>query len=168
MDTLEATMEVKILGDEVLRAQAQNVVEVDEQIKALIKEMFITMEEERGIGLAAPQIGRSIRLFVCHADKDKQRVFINPELLSTSEELSDYEEGCLSIPGLYADIKRPRDIKVQAYNEKGRPFTLEASGLLARVIQHELDHLNGKLFIDHIPDMKRTRLVEQWEKARKV
>lgn len=159
------TMRILTLGEDLLRETAKPVTEIDDELRAFIKQMFATMKSDGGIGLAAPQVGRSIRVFVTRADKDKDRVFINPQLLRTGEELVDYEEGCLSIPGLYADVKRPREVSVQAYNEKGRPFTLDADGLLARVIQHEYDHLDGKLFIDRLGQVKRERLVAQWEKS---
>jgi peptide deformylase len=161
-------MDVLLLGDETLRAVAKPVAEINDEIRELIKDMLLTMEAQKGVGLAAPQVGKGIRLFVTHAEKDKPRAFINPQMVAMSEEIVEYEEGCLSIPGLYADVKRPRSVTVQAYNEKGRPFTLEATDFLARVIQHEYDHLDGKLFIDRLGDMKRARLVEQWEKSRKA
>jgi peptide deformylase len=129
--------------------------------------MFSAMDNGKGVGLAAPQVGRPERFFVIKTDDGKPRVFINPEITRTSEDLVDYEEGCLSIPGVWANVKRPRLVTVQAYNEKGRPFVLDADGLLARVIQHENDHLNGKLFIDHLGDFKRHRILSQYEKLRK-
>jgi peptide deformylase len=162
------TMRILTIGDDTLRAIAKPVETIDDSIRALVKDMFAAMRADRGIGLAAPQVGVSIRLFVTHADKDKDRVFINPQLVRTGEELVEYEEGCMSIPGLYADVRRPREVTVQAYNEKGRPFTVEADGLLARVIQHEYDHLEGKLFIDYLPEAKRVRLLAQWEKSRQA
>ena len=110
--------------------------------------MFEAMIEADGVGLAGPQAGISKRVFVVIADDDVRRVFINPQIISTSAEMCDYEEGCLSVPGVYENIQRPAKVTVQAFNEKGRPFTLEAEGLLARIIQHENDHLDGQLFID--------------------
>ena len=101
------------------------------------------MKQGKGVGLAAPQVGIPRRFFVMQIDGDKQRVFVNPEIVETSMELDSFEEGCLSIPGVYADLDRPAEIRVQAWNERGRRFTLGADGFLARVIQHELDHLNG-------------------------
>jgi peptide deformylase len=91
-------------------------------------------------------------------------VFINPTIIGTSPEISQYEEGCLSIPGLYADVTRPEKVTVQAWNERGRPFTLDAEGLLARVIQHEYDHLEGVLFIDRLSEPKRNRLLTLYDK----
>ncbi|MCR5289007.1 MAG: peptide deformylase [Treponema sp.] len=136
------------LGEQVLREQAQPVSEVTDEIRQLLEDMFEAMIEANGVGLAGPQVGKSLRLFVAIADDDVRRVFINPQIIATSEEQSDYEEGCLSIPGVYESIQRPTRVTVQALNENGKPFTLEADGLLARIIQHEYDHLNGTLFID--------------------
>ena len=110
--------------------------------------MFEAMKDADGVGLAGPQAGISKRVFVAMADDNVKRVFINPQIIYTSAELCDYEEGCLSIPQVYESIQRPKKVTVQALDENGRPFTLEADGLLARIIQHENDHLDGKLFID--------------------
>lgn len=136
------------LGEEVLREKSVPVAEVNDDIRKLAEDMFETMIEANGVGLACPQIGMNIRMFVVIADDDVRRVFINPQIISTSAELSDYEEGCLSVPQVYEKISRPAKVTVQALNERGRPFTLEADGLLARVIQHENDHLDGVIFID--------------------
>jgi peptide deformylase len=157
-------MTIEILGSEVLRKTASPLADIDEGIKAFLAEMFSAMETGKGVGLAAPQVGRSERFFVTKIEGDKGRVFINPVITRTSEGLAMIEEGCLSIPGLYADVKRPAEITVQAYNEKGRPFSMDADGFLARVIQHELDHLDGQLFIDRVSEAKRVRLLSQWEK----
>jgi len=136
------------LGESVLRQKALPVTEVNDEIRALTEAMFEAMTSADGVGLAGPQVGKLLRLFVVIADDDVRRVFINPQIVATSAEMSDYEEGCLSIPDTWETIKRPARVTVQALNEKGRPFTLEADGLLARVIQHEYDHLDGILFID--------------------
>ena len=141
-------MKVLTLGDELLRQKSEPVEEVTPELKALADEMFKTMIEAQGVGLAAPQVGILKRMFVLIADDDVRRVFINPQIIKTSEEVSDYDEGCLSIPQVYETISRPVKVTVQALNEKGRPFTLDADGLLARIIQHEYDHLDGILYID--------------------
>ena len=141
-------MKVLTLGDELLRQKSEPVEEVTPEIKALAEEMFTTMIQEQGVGLAAPQVGILKRMFVLIADDDVRRVFINPQIISTSTEVSEYEEGCLSIPKVYEKITRPVKVTVQALNENGKPFTLEADGLLARIIQHEYDHLEGVLYID--------------------
>lgn len=141
-------LEVTKLGEDILRKKAEPVAEINDEIRALVEDMFETMIEKDGVGLAAPQIGKSLRLFVVIADDDVRRVFINPQIIKTSTEVGEYDEGCLSIPQVYETIVRPLQVTVQAYNEKGRPFTLEADGLLARIIQHEYDHLDGILYID--------------------
>ena len=141
-------LEVTKLGEDILRKKAEPVAEINDEIRALVEDMFETMIDKDGVGLAAPQIGKSLRLFVVIADDDVRRVFINPQIIKTSTEVGEYDEGCLSIPQVYETIVRPLQVTVQAYNEKGRPFTLEADGLLARIIQHEYDHLDGILYID--------------------
>ncbi|MBN1697785.1 MAG: peptide deformylase [Spirochaetales bacterium] len=154
------------LGDERLKKPSVSVSEFDEEIRNLIDDMFEIMAKGKGIGLASVQIGLMRRLFVCHIPRDVPRIFINPEIIETSMEQIDYEEGCLSIPGINSDVIRPMYIKIQAWNEKGRPFTIEAEGLLARVIQHELDHVNGILFIDRLEKEKKEKLIkEYWKKA---
>ena len=143
-------MRITKLGEEILRKKAEPVLpeEINDELRSFINEMFDSMIQANGVGLAGPQAGISKRLFVVIADDDIRRVFINPQIISTSSNMTDYEEGCLSIPGVYEVIKRPEKVTVQAFNEKGKPFTLEADGLLARVIQHENDHLDGVVFID--------------------
>jgi peptide deformylase len=141
-------LDITKLGEEVLRKTAEPVKEVNDEIRKLAQDMFETMIEAEGVGRAAPQIGKSLRMFVLIADDDVRRVFINPQIIKTSEETGPYDEGCLSVPQVYETIERPLRVTVQALNENGRPFTLEADGLLTRIIQHENDHLNGVLFID--------------------
>ena len=143
-------MKVVKLGEELLRQKAEPVLpeEINDDLRAFIDEMFDVMIKLDGVGFAGPQAGVSKRFFIALADDEVRRVFINPQIISTSQELCDFEEGCLSIPKTYETIKRPAKVTVQAFNEKGRPFTIEAEGLLARIIQHEYDHLEGILFID--------------------
>lgn len=141
-------LDIVKLGEDILRQKAQPVAEVNDEIRQLAEDMFETMIEADGVGLACPQIGKNLRMFVLIADDDVRRVFINPQIIKTSEELGDYDEGCLSIPQVYETIKRPVRVTVQALNEQGKPFTLDADGLLARIIQHEYDHLDGIVFID--------------------
>jgi peptide deformylase len=149
---------------EILRMKSQPVKNIDQELVDYTNRMIKAIDGV-GIGLAAPQVGRNERFFVCHIDQVDPLVFINPEIIGTSEELSSYEEGCLSIPGMYADVKRPAVIQIQAWNQKGRPFKIEAEGLLATCIQHELDHLNGTLFIDHMSERKRIKLLRKYEKT---
>lgn len=141
-------LDVVKLGQDILREKSEPIPEVTDEIRTLAEDMFETMIATEGVGLAGPQIGKNIRIFVAIADDDVRRVFINPQIIKTSEELSDYDEGCLSIPQVYETIRRPAKVTVQAINEHGKPFTIEADGLLARIIQHEYDHLEGILFID--------------------
>jgi peptide deformylase len=137
------------IGEEVLRQKATPIESVTDEIKQLAKEMLETMKEENGVGLAAPQVGKSIRMFVVNADDDVDRTFINPQIVKMSSDLVDYEEGCLSIPSFYENIKRPSQVTIQFTNENGEKQVLDADGLLARVIQHENDHLDGILYVDH-------------------
>lgn len=143
-------MKIFKLGEEVLRQKCAVVEqsEINDEMRSLFNEMFETMIEANGVGLAAPQVGISKRFFVIISDDDVRRVFINPHIISTSADLCDYEEGCLSMPGFNENIKRPSKVTVQALDENGKPFTLEASDLLARIIQHENDHLDGIVYID--------------------
>jgi peptide deformylase len=150
------------LGDEQLRKHSIVVPDLNGTVHTLIEQMFESMREYKGIGLAAVQVGNLYRLFISEVGGDRPRVFVNPEILETSVEQISYEEGCLSIPGIEADVLRPQRVRVQAWNEKGRPFTLDAEDMLARVVQHEYDHLNGVLFIDHVDPKKRERLVRQF------
>lgn len=138
------------LGEEILRQVAVPVKEeeINDEFRSLIAEMFETMDAANGVGLAAPQVNINKRFFVLTADDEVRRVFINPQIIATSSDLSDYEEGCLSIPKIYEVIKRPSKVTVQALDENGKKFTLDAEGLLARIIQHENDHLDGIVFID--------------------
>ena len=138
------------LGEEVLRQKSVPVKdeEINDELRALAEEMFETMENANGVGLACPQIGKNIRMFVAEADDDVKRVFINPQIVATSDDSVPYEEGCLSVPQVYENIMRPSKVTVQAQDQNGKKFTLEAEGLLARIIQHESDHLEGVIFID--------------------
>jgi peptide deformylase len=158
------TLPVTLLGDDVLRGKMARVQNINADTRLLASRMFNTLIAERGVGLAAPQVGVLERLFVVCIEGFPPYVFINPSIIETSEEMCLYEEGCLSIPGVWASVKRPRRVTVQAWNERGRPFTLQADGLLARVIQHEYDHLDGVLFIDRLSPVKRERLLAKYQK----
>jgi len=159
-------MKIITLGDELLRQKAVKIDKIDKEIEDIAKEMLEIIKQDKGIGLAGPQIGFMKRIFVIHVEGDEERVFINPSIIETSHETAKFEEGCLSVPGIYANVIRSESIKIQAWNEKGRPFTLESGGLIARVIQHEYDHLNGVLFIDHIPEKIREKLLLKYENSR--
>jgi peptide deformylase len=161
-----AFMKVITLGDELLRQKAKKIEKIDTETANIAKQMLEILEKDKGVGLAGPQIGLMKRIFVVHVEGDEERVFINPSILETSHATAKFEEGCLSVPGVYANVVRSESIKIQAWNEKGRPFTIETNGLLARVILHEYDHLDGVLFIDHIPENIREKLIAKYEKAR--
>ena len=141
---------------------ASEVEGVDGDLAAYAQEMIDTMHQAKGIGLAGPQVGRLERLFVVHVPDDEPRVFINPRIVAASPEEGPWEEGCLSIPGVYADVNRPLEITVEALDSGGNPFRMDADGLLARVIQHEHDHLDGVLFIDHLSRRRRERILKHY------
>jgi len=147
----------------VLKRISEPVSDINKEVGEFSDEMIQAMILGKGIGLAAPQVGRLERFFVIHLqDKESEPlIFINPEIIETSTELSSYEEGCLSIPGSYQKVVRPAFIRIQAWNTKGRPFTMNADGILAVVIQHEFDHLNGRLFIDHLGKRKRDKILKK-------
>jgi peptide deformylase len=157
-------MKIITLGDDLLRQKAKKIDEIDEDTVNIANQMLEILKRDKGVGLAGPQIGFMKRIFVVHVEDDEERVFINPSILETSHKTSKYEEGCLSVPGIYANVIRSESIKIQAWNEKGRPYTIETAGLLARVIQHEYDHLEGVLFIDHVPEKIREKLFAKYEK----
>jgi peptide deformylase len=163
-------LEIIKLDNELLRQVSEPVKEVNDEIRTLISEMFETMDAAEGVGLAAPQVGKLLRLFVLQADDGIRRAFINPQIIATSAETCEYEEGCLSIPKAYETIVRPAKVTVQALNENGKPFTLEADGFLARIIQHEYDHLDGFLYIDRGDEETKQRIIETFNrrKARKA
>jgi len=158
-------LNIVTLGDERLQKHSIVVPDFDGEIQSLTEQMFDTMYTNKGIGLAAVQVGKLIRLFITHIPDDGPRVYINPEIVETSVDQGTYEEGCLSVPEVNAEVIRPAHVRVQAWNLTGRPFSLDADQLLARVIQHEFDHLNGVLFIDRLNPKKRERLVRRYEKA---
>ena len=157
-------LEICKLGDDVLREKCTNIKTFDSALKMLSDAMVETLIEANGVGLAAPQVGISQKLFVVKLPDEDPMVFVNPEIIETSVETGPYEEGCLSIPGLYHEVIRPLRVTIQAQNVKGKPFTLKADGLLARVIQHENDHLYGKLYIDHLDDEEKERMIKLYEK----
>ncbi|HEY8941174.1 MAG TPA: peptide deformylase [Cellvibrio sp.] len=153
-----------------LRNVAKPVTEVDATIRKLVDDMFETMYEAPGIGLAATQVNVHKRVVVIDVSEDKSQplVFINPEIEVLDQETSEYDEGCLSVPGFYETVVRPGHIRVKALDRDGNAFEIEPEGLLAVCIQHELDHLNGKLFVDHISPFKRSRIRSKLEKKHKA
>jgi peptide deformylase len=157
-------MEIVQLGSAVLREKSALVTEFNDELWHLAEDMFEAMLNGNGIGLAAPQVGVLKRLFVaCLADGER-RVFVNPNILETSVETAVKEEGCLSIRGIFHDVERPARVRVQAQTLDGKAFTMDAEGALARVIQHENDHLNGVLYIDRIDARSREEICEQMAK----
>jgi peptide deformylase len=149
------------LGDQALRTPARRVGKVDEAVRSLARDMLVSMYAARGIGLAAPQIGVDLQLLVIDLEIEDPAspplVLINPEITSVGGSLCTYEEGCLSIPGVYLDVVRPSVVDVSYRDELGRPKRLKADGLMARCIQHEMDHLNGVLFVDRVTDHDKLR-----------
>lgn len=152
-----------------LRIRAERVTVVDDEIKQLVDDMFETMYAAPGIGLAATQVNVHKRIIVIDVsdERDEPYCFINPEIVS-EDGRDSYEEGCLSVPGLYDYVERAERIKVKALDRNGEPFELEAEGLLAQCIQHEMDHLEGKLFVDYLSQLKRERIRKRYlKKARR-
>jgi peptide deformylase len=147
-----AVLRVRVLGDPILRAKAAPVTGFDDALKRLADDMLDTMDEAPGVGLAAPQVGHSIQMFVYDTGEEGERGGLcNPTITWMSEETIEMEEGCLSIPGITVEVTRPEAIRVEAQTLDGEPVTIETGGFRARVFQHEIDHLNGVLFIDHLP-----------------
>ena len=142
---------------------------MDREIKNIIEQMFFTMYEEKGIGLAATQVNIHKRIIVIDVSENKnEKIFlINPQIISLSKDLDTMEEGCLSVPGFYESVSRPKTIKVSSLDIDGKQIEFKAEGLLATCIQHEIDHLNGKLFVDHISALKRNRIEKKINKLKK-
>lgn len=161
-----------ILPDPILRQVSRPIETIDGEVKKLADDMLETMYDAPGIGLAAIQIGVARRMLVLDVSKDGEDktplVFINPEIVTASDARSVYEEGCLSIPDYYAEVERPASITVRHLDREGKEQVTEAEGLLATCLQHEIDHLNGVLFIDHISKLKREMVIRKFTKAAKM
>lgn len=153
-----------------LRTKAKPVEVVDDQIRTLAADMLETMYAAPGIGLAASQVDRHIQLIVMDLSEEKNQpmVFINPKITPLTEDTQPYEEGCLSVPQIFDKVERPARVKIEALDLDGKTFTLEADGLLAVCIQHEMDHLDGKLFVDYLSPLKRQRIREKIAKAERI
>lgn len=164
-----STRPLVILPAPQLRLSSAPIARVDDGVRKLAEDMFETMYAAPGIGLAAVQVGEMNRLITIDVSHDEDarepRVFVNPEILWKSEEMSVYEEGCLSIPEFYEEVERPARVRVRYTNLAGEPEEIEADGLLATCLQHEIDHLDGVLFIDHISRLKRERVTKKFIKA---
>ncbi|WP_313531198.1 peptide deformylase [Shinella sp.] len=161
-----------ILPDPILRQVSSTIETIDSEVKKLADDMLETMYDAPGIGLAAIQIGVARRMLVLDVSKDGEDkqplVFINPEIVASTDARSVYEEGCLSIPDYYAEVERPAGITVKHIDRDGKEQLTEADGLLATCLQHEIDHLNGVLFIDHISKLKREMVIRKFTKAAKM
>ncbi|GAB4352495.1 MAG: peptide deformylase [Oricola sp.] len=165
------TKPLVLLPDPILRQKSKPVERVDDDLRRFADDMLDTMYEAPGIGLAAVQVGEPIRMLVMDVSKDDEDkapfVLINPEIVTTGDEVSTYEEGCLSIPDYYAEVERPATVTVSYLDRDGKPCTMEADGMLATCVQHEIDHLNGVLFIDHISKLKRDMVIKKFTKLAK-
>jgi peptide deformylase len=166
-----AAREILIIPDKRLRKKSEPVTKIDGQIRRLVDDMFETMYGAPGIGLAAVQIGTMKRVVTLDLAKKeeppKPQVYINPEVVWSSEEKSTYEEGCLSIPEFYSEVERPAQVRVTYVDLEGKSHEITAGGLLATCLQHEIDHTNGILFIDHLSKLKRDRVIKKFSKVAK-
>ncbi|MEO5511386.1 MAG: peptide deformylase [Longimicrobiales bacterium] len=174
--------EVKLLGEPVLRKRADEVqlqinsdasaqmpkFEMTDDLRKLIADMFDTMYAEEGIGLAAPQIGESVRVIVVdpHEEGVEPFALVNPRITEFSDETDRAEEGCLSVPGLREVVERPMQVVVEGIDPAGRPTRIEAGGLVARILQHEVDHIDGIMFLDRVSPLKRKMLLKKWQKVK--
>jgi len=161
-----AVMDILEFPDPRLRTVAKPVEKVDDELRTLIDDMIETMYDASGIGLAATQVNVHQRLLVLDVseERDQPLVFINPEITPLTGDTKTYDEGCLSVPGFYETVERPDRVRVKALNRDGEMFEMNCDGLLAVCLQHEIDHLDGKLFVDHISRLKRDRIKKKMEK----
>ncbi|MBZ2189021.1 peptide deformylase [Alcanivorax sp. JB21] len=161
-----AVLDILEFPDPRLRTVAKPVAVVDDGLRKLIDDMIETMYAASGIGLAASQVNVHQRLLVLDVSEEHNQpmVFVNPEITPLTDQTQPYDEGCLSVPGFYETVERPERIRVKAQDRDGKPFEMECEGLLAICLQHEMDHLNGKLFVDHISRLKRDRIKKKMEK----
>jgi peptide deformylase len=157
-----------LLGSPVLRQRSTPVAAVDDEVRRLVDDLFDTMRAAKGVGLAANQIGVARRVAVVDvgADQPPPLVLINPRIVAASELTETAEEGCLSIPDIYGEVERPLAVTLEALDRDGRPYRTEVSGFKARAVQHEIDHLDGVLFLDHLSAVKRGLLLAKWKKSR--
>ena len=164
-----ATLKILEFPNPNLRKVAVPVTSFDNDLKCLIDNMFETMYEASGIGLAATQVDVHKRLLVLDVSEERNdpKVFVNPTIDVIESDLADYDEGCLSVPGFYETVSRPKKIKVSAQDKEGSRFEIEADGVLSVCIQHEIDHLDGKLFVDYLSSLKRNRIKDKLQKEQK-
>ncbi|CAN5226341.1 peptide deformylase [soil metagenome] len=165
-----ALREIELLGSHVLRTPGEEIVQVDDEVRTLIDDMFETMRTAEGIGLAAPQVGVSRRVLVVdlHDEETPPLALVNPRVVESSRQRERAEEGCLSVPGVVAVVERPSSVTVEALDRDGAPVRIEAEDLLARCLLHEVDHLDGVLFLDRVGALKRDMLVRKWRKLQKA
>lgn len=160
-----------VIPDPILREPSKPLERVDEGVRALARDMLETMYDAPGIGLAAIQVAEPLRMLTIDLSREGEErdphVFINPEIVARGDDFSTYEEGCLSIPDYYAEVERPASVTVNYIDLEGKQQTMEADGLMATCLQHEIDHLNGVLFIDHISRLKREMVVKKFKKLAK-
>jgi peptide deformylase len=160
-----SVLDIRVLGDPVLREDTVPVATITDELRELVKNMFETMDLAKGIGLAAPQVGRSERVAVIGVDEQRFAI-INPEIVDSDTKRAKAEEGCLSIPDVYGDVERPAGVRVRAMDLDGKTFEVEAGELLARCLQHEIDHLHGRLFVDYLSVLKRRSAMAKWAKEK--
>jgi len=159
-------MKIRTYGDPVLRRTAAPVDAIDDETRRICQRMVEEMIRADGVGLAAPQIGISKRIIVLDVDGELH-VLINPELVETSEETESFSEGCLSVPGVHADVVRSAEATITGTDLDGKTATIHGEGILARAIQHEIDHLNGHLFLDHLSPVRRQGLLKEYGRTRR-
>lgn len=166
----ETELTIKIVGEEILRKKAEDVTEFGKPLRELADNMYKIMKKSKGIGLAAPQVGVSIKFFIVDIEQKKNSKIeiANPEIIYKSDDEEIMEEGCLSVPGVYADVVRPKSIVVRGYNVEGEQIEITASGLIARALLHENDHLLGTLFIDYLSENERERISPAIKKLKKT
>jgi len=161
-------LDLRVLGDPILRQETRVVESVTDELRHLIDDMFETMHRARGIGLAAPQVGRTERIAVADVEGGGKNpiVLVNPVVVSASSATAKAEEGCLSVPDVFGDVVRPESVVIRALDREGKEFEMEASELLARCFQHEIDHLHGKLFLDYLSVLKKRSAMSKWSKVK--
>ena len=163
--------DIVLMGDPGLRARAEPVASFDEELRALVEDMFETMYHAEGIGLAANQVGILRQVLVIDTRDEAnpaagRLALVNPSIVAVTDELDRASEACLSLPGLEEVVERPWGVRVEGFDPQGSPVSVEAAALLSRVIQHEIDHLEGILFIDRVSPLKRRLLLQKWRKSR--
>ncbi len=165
-----AVLDILRYPDPRLHRVAKPVREFDERLRELVRDMAETMYAAPGIGLAATQVDVHLRVIVLDVSeaRDQLRVFVNPEIVRASAESKTFEEGCLSVPGVFEEVERPERVTVRAFDEHGKPFTVDADELLAVCLQHEIDHLNGRVFVQYLSRLKQSRIRTRLQKAERV